>query len=72
MATLAMWKFDTPSGAARLRGKLQELSGQGLVVVHDAASRVLGAGRREAEDPPARRGHRAGRSAARSGGCSSA
>ena len=38
MATLAMWKFDSPSGAAEAGGKLQDLSGQGLVDVHDAAA----------------------------------
>ena len=38
MATLAVWKFDTPSGAAEAAGRLQDLSRQGVVVVHDAAT----------------------------------
>jgi uncharacterized membrane protein len=38
MATLAVWKFDTSSGATEASRNLQNLSRHGVVVVHDAAT----------------------------------
>jgi uncharacterized membrane protein len=38
MATLAVWKFNTPSAAAAASTRLQDLASQGVVVVHDAAT----------------------------------
>jgi uncharacterized membrane protein len=38
MTTLTVWKFDGPSGAADASVRLQDLSRQGVVVVHDAAT----------------------------------
>jgi uncharacterized membrane protein len=37
MATLTVWKFNTPSGAEDASKTLHELSREGLIVVHDAA-----------------------------------
>lgn len=36
-ATLTVWKFGDPDGAANLQNKLLELQQQELIVVHDAA-----------------------------------
>ena len=38
MATLAVWKFDTSSGAAEAARRLQDLSRHDVVVVHDVAT----------------------------------
>jgi uncharacterized membrane protein len=38
MATLTVWKFDSPSGADRAESKLMELARQNLINVHDAAT----------------------------------
>lgn len=38
MATLTVWKFSSPGGAGEASTRLQELVGQGVVVVHDAAT----------------------------------
>ena len=38
MATLTVWKFDTPEGASQAAEKLQDLAKQGLVTVEDAAT----------------------------------
>jgi uncharacterized membrane protein len=38
MATLTAWKFDTPDGAGRAESVLVELSKQGLITIHDAAT----------------------------------
>lgn len=38
MATLTVWKFDTPDGAQRAEEKLLSLTSQGIVTVHDAAT----------------------------------
>ncbi|GAB3869673.1 DUF1269 domain-containing protein [Dactylosporangium cerinum] len=38
MATLTVWKFETPEGAERAAEKLQQLSKEGLVKVEDAAT----------------------------------
>ena len=38
MATLTVWKFSTPGGAAEAATRLQDLAERGVVVVHDAAS----------------------------------
>ena len=38
MATLTVWKFDTPEGAERAAEKLQQLAKEGLVKVEDAAT----------------------------------
>lgn len=37
MATLTVWKFDSPLGAERAQHTLESLSKQGLIKVHDAA-----------------------------------
>jgi len=37
MTTLTAFKFDTPDGAQRMSGLLQELQRQQLITVHDAA-----------------------------------
>ena len=37
MATLTVWKFDTPGGADAASKTLQGLSRESLVVIHDAA-----------------------------------
>ena len=38
MATLTVWKFDTPSGADDASATLQGLAKQNLIVLHDAAT----------------------------------
>lgn len=38
MATLSVWKFDTPEGADRAESALQDLQKQQLIQVHDAAT----------------------------------
>ena len=38
MATLTVWKFSSPGAAGEASTRLQELVGQGVVVVHDAAT----------------------------------
>lgn len=38
MATLTVWKFDTPSGADEASATLQTLAKQNLIVLHDAAT----------------------------------
>ncbi|NUR08510.1 MAG: DUF1269 domain-containing protein [Nocardioidaceae bacterium] len=37
MATLTVWKFDTPSGAGNATKTLKDLASQNLIVIHDAA-----------------------------------
>ena len=37
MATLTVWRFDTPLGAERAEQTLESLGKQGLIKVHDAA-----------------------------------
>jgi uncharacterized membrane protein len=37
MATLTVWRFDTPLGAERAEHTLESLAKQGLITVHDAA-----------------------------------
>ena len=37
MAALTVWKFSTPSGADVALSKLEQLQGQALIQVHDAA-----------------------------------
>ena len=37
MATLTVWKFDSPLGAERAEDTLESLSKQGLIKIHDAA-----------------------------------
>lgn len=37
MATLSVWKFDTPDGAQQALNKLTELSKQQLIIIRDAA-----------------------------------
>ena len=37
MATLTVWKFDSPTGAQEAANTLERLSKQGLITVHDAA-----------------------------------
>jgi hypothetical protein len=51
MSTPGVWRFDTPDGAGNAVSTLGDLSRQQLITVHDAATRVLAAGREEAEDP---------------------
>ena len=36
--TLTVWKFDTPEGADRATATIEQLSREGLVTLHDAAS----------------------------------
>jgi uncharacterized membrane protein len=38
MATLTVWKFDSPDAADRASETLQELAKQNLITVHDAAT----------------------------------
>jgi uncharacterized membrane protein len=38
MATLTVWKFDSPDGADRAVGTLESLSKQNLIKIHDAAT----------------------------------
>jgi uncharacterized membrane protein len=38
MATLTVWKFDTPEGADEAAKTLQDLAKQNVIVVHDAAT----------------------------------
>jgi len=38
MATLTVWRFDTPSGAEEASQTLQDLARENLVVLHDAAT----------------------------------
>ncbi len=38
MATLAVWKFDTPSGAVESAKSLQALARQDIAVLRDAAT----------------------------------
>jgi uncharacterized membrane protein len=38
MATLTVWKFDSPSGADNAIATLERLSKEELIVIHDAAS----------------------------------
>ena len=38
MATLTVWKFDTPGGAEEASQTLQELAREELIVLHDAAT----------------------------------
>ena len=38
MATLTVWKFDTPGGAEEASQTLQELASENLLVLHDAAT----------------------------------
>jgi uncharacterized membrane protein len=38
MATLTVWKFDSPEGAGRAVGLLEGLQKQELITVHDAAT----------------------------------
>ena len=38
MATLSVWKFDTPEGAGRAQSALVALQKQELIQVHDAAT----------------------------------
>ena len=38
MATLTVWKFDSPDAADRASDTLQELAKQNLITVHDAAT----------------------------------
>jgi uncharacterized membrane protein len=37
VATLTVWKFDTPGAAANASKTLQDLASQNLIVIHDAA-----------------------------------
>ena len=37
MATLTVWKFDTPSGAENASKTLKDLATKNLIVIHDAA-----------------------------------
>src|SRR4051794_23678552 len=38
MATLTVWKFDTPGGADAAEATLESLQKQELIIVHDAAT----------------------------------
>ena len=47
MATLTVWKFDTTYGADQASERLLELSREGLVQVHDAATVVWEVGKKK-------------------------
>ena len=47
MATLSVWKYDTTYGADQASEKLQDLSRQGLLALHDAATVVWEEGRKK-------------------------
>jgi uncharacterized membrane protein len=47
MATLTAWKFDTPYGADQALTKLEQLQGQMLINLHDAAVVSWEAGRKK-------------------------
>jgi uncharacterized membrane protein len=47
MATLSVWKFDTPHGADAASRKLQELAKQDLIEIHDAATVSWGEGQKK-------------------------
>jgi uncharacterized membrane protein len=38
MATLTVWKYDTPEGAEQAEATLQELAKQQIITLHDAAT----------------------------------
>jgi uncharacterized membrane protein len=38
MATLTVWKFDNPAGADEAESTLEDLTNQGLITIHDAAT----------------------------------
>ncbi len=46
MATLTVWKFDDPNGAARAASKLEVLQKEELITVHDAAEVSWPAGKK--------------------------
>src|SRR5262249_14881556 len=46
MATLTVWRFKEPDGAARAASTLEDLQRQGLVTVHDAATASWPTGRK--------------------------
>ncbi len=46
MATLTVWKFDDPGGAARAANTLEMLQKQELITVHDAAEVAWPAGKK--------------------------
>jgi uncharacterized membrane protein len=47
MATLTVWKFDTPEGAERASETLADLQKQELITVHDAAIVSWAAGKKK-------------------------
>jgi uncharacterized membrane protein len=47
VATLTVWKFDTPQGAENATKTLKDLASQSLIVVHDAAVVEWEAGRKK-------------------------
>jgi uncharacterized membrane protein len=47
MATLTVWKFDTPEGAERASETLADLQKQELITVHDAAIVTWAAGKKK-------------------------
>jgi uncharacterized membrane protein len=47
MATLTVWKFDTPEGADQASRTLQELARENLLVLHDAATVVWEEGKKK-------------------------
>jgi uncharacterized membrane protein len=47
MATLTVWKFDTPEGAEAASRTLQELARENLLVLHDAATVTWEQGRKK-------------------------
>ncbi len=47
MATLTVWKFDTPQGADQATRTLEELATENLIVLHDAATVSWEAGKKK-------------------------
>ena len=54
MATLTVWKFDTPSGAEQAEATLLDLQKQQLITVHDAATVSWEQGRKKPKTRQAR------------------
>ena len=72
-ATLTVWKFDTPEGAAEAALTLGNLARQRILTLHDAATVTWEEGEDEAQDQATRhRRPRPAPSADPSGGCCSA
>ena len=73
MASLTVWKFETPEGAQDALNKVTELSKQQLIQLQDCGGRLLAGRQEEPQDPQLRQHDWPGRALRRvSGACSSA